>query len=1029
MKKLVKRIALVVASLIFVVILAIGITVWFVFTPARLTPIVRTQAAKYITCKAEIGEVELTFFSTFPRFGLKVNRFALINPIPNAPADTLVRADQFIGIVDIDAWRKRDELILTELQLSNGTVNVFVDSLGHTNFDIVRPDTTAIPVNTTQPSKPIHFVNIADIALANINLSYVDQSQKLKAKVSNLNAQLSGSFVKDTVNTHININEAIVSVNYEGENYLQNVSVKLNTLVRMIVSKQSVTFTNAEATVNKLGLTFNGTVINDTLQKQIYTDLNYQFKSWSIPDVLAMIPPSYQSYLKDIEAADGLIASEGKIKGAYTDSIMPLMDLHIVLQDGSLKHKAFPVLLSKMNGDVVVYSDLKNDALSYLRIDQFSAQTPKSTIKTKGMVTHLFTDITCDLISDANLLLTEFAPMIPANMKMNLKGSASGQVKSLFTMSQIEKMQVDKMKLSGSVELSDFDAAYDSLSLKTDYSKVDFSVPNPNRSSKNTKFVSAKINAKSLKASKLKGYNASLSNAVISLETSNVMDSTRIPDVACTFKLDSLSASMDTIKFTTQKPSGQFTMLPMKGKKMEPQIKLNFICAGLATSMGSSHASMNNVKLNADVLQDKAQPKIKLEYSSQNLKMATKSDSARMNKIELNADIVNDQQQKDIFLQWLVKGFVNVDNGVIAMSSLNYPLEIPSIKMDFNPEVFNIKESKLKIDNSDFSLKGTLSNVLSYFRKDSLLRGNFDFVSKHSDIMQLMNLTSGIGALPDDSAMAVAGGPYMVPKGMDLLLNVNIAAATFGLDSAKQIKGGLRVKDGLLVLDNFDFTTPAAKMQITTMYRTPRKNHLYMGLDLHMRDIEIEALLKLMPVVDSIMPMLRSFKGKGEFHMAAETYLDSLYSPKKSTLRGAASLKGQDLVLMDGETFSNIAKTLRFNKKTYNKVDSLSAEFTVFKQEVDVYPFLLVMDKYKAVIAGRHNLDLSFDYHISVVDSPLPLKFGINVSGTMDHMKYGLAKCKYAEFYRPAARYEVTNKQLELRMMIRDALMAGAKKE
>jgi len=87
------------------------------------------------------------------------------------------------------------------------------------------------------------------------------------------------------------------------------------------------------------------------------------------------------------------------------------------------------------------------------------------------------------------------------------------------------------------------------------------------------------------------------------------------------------------------------------------------------------------------------------------------------------------------------------------------------------------------------------------------------------------------------------------------------------------------------------------------------------------------------------------------------------------------------------------------------------------------------MDKYKAVIAGRHNLDLSFDYHISVVDSPLPIKFGINVSGTMDDMKYRPAKCRYAEFYRPSARYEVKNKQLELRKMIRDALIANVKKE
>lgn len=126
---------------------------------------------------------------------------------------------------------------------------------------------------------------------------------------------------------------------------------------------------------------------------------------------------------------------------------------------------------------------------------------------------------------------------------------------------------------------------------------------------------------------------------------------------------------------------------------------------------------------------------------------------------------------------------------------------------------------------------------------------------------------------------------------------------------------------------------------------------------------------------------------------------------------------------MDGETFSEIAKTLRFNKKTVNRVDSLSAEFTIFKQEIDIYPFLIVMDKYKAVVAGQHNLNLSFNYHISVVDCPLPIKLGIDVKGTMDDLKYSLASCKYKEFYRPSARRVVENKQLEIRKMIREALL------
>jgi hypothetical protein len=85
------------------------------------------------------------------------------------------------------------------------------------------------------------------------------------------------------------------------------------------------------------------------------------------------------------------------------------------------------------------------------------------------------------------------------------------------------------------------------------------------------------------------------------------------------------------------------------------------------------------------------------------------------------------------------------------------------------------------------------------------------------------------------------------------------------------------------------------------------------------------------------------------------------------------------------------------------------------------------MDKYKAVIAGRHNIDMTFDYHISVVDCPLPLKLGINIKGTPEDMSYDLAKCRYAQYFRPSSRHEVANKQLELRKMIRETLAEKVK--
>ncbi|HCT30104.1 MAG TPA: hypothetical protein DIW31_05105 [Bacteroidales bacterium] len=1071
-KKVFKRVGIALAILLFLLITAISIAIWFVFTPERLTPFVRKQAAKYITCKSEIGEVELTFFSTFPRFGLKVTDFTLINPIAGAQSDTLVNTQNLIGIVDVGAWWKRDELVITNLQLSNGVINAFVDSLGNTNFNITPPDTIPVQPDTTQSEMPFRFIDIKNVELNNISLSYIDNTQKMLADIKDLAVKFNGKLVSDTLNMHLNVNDCVMSFSYNGEAYLKNTSIKLNSQAKVIISKMFVEFGESEASINDISLAFRGTVENDAVNNRINTNITYKSNTFPIPSALALIPPSFQSYIEGVDLK-GIASSDGRVSGFYSDSVMPLMDLHIIMNEGELKYAGFPLPLSNMKGDFVFYSDLTHDDITYFRINQFSANTPQSSFGTSGIVNHLFSDIYCDLTSNANLKLSEFAPMIPSDLKMKVNGNVKGQVRTAFFMSQMEKMLLDKMRFSGSVTLSNFDVIYDSIYMKTDYSTVDFSMPNANTSNKISRFLSSKINSKTLEAGTINGYRAFLKNALVNLETSNVMDTTKLPDVTCSFSLDSLAASMDTMKVDLFKPSGNLTMYSLKGSNKQDRILLNYSNDKMEASMGSNMlVKMNKAKLNADVTNFMASPNIKIDYAGSNLAMQMdtniikmdegrvsadvvdydtkpkikfayagsnldmqigQSNSVKVSKIKMNSDIANDPTQKDIFLQWMVKGFLDMENGVISSSMLNESIEIPSVKMDFDPQVFNIKESKLKIDKSDFSLAGTLSNIQSFIKKDSLLRGNFSFISNQTDVLKLMNLTSGLGGEPSDSISQTASdttlsSAYMVPKGIDFILHTSVKKVLFGNEIAKDITGDVRVKDGILVLDDLLFTTPASKMQLTLMYKTPRKNHIYAGFDYHMFDIEIDKLIKMMPIIDSIMPMLKSFKGTAEFHIAAETYLDSMYNPKKSTIRGASSIKGHNLVVMDGQTFSEIAKTMKFTKKAENKVDSISAEFTVFKNEIDIYPFMVVLDKYKVVIAGRHNMDMSFDYNISLLESPIPFRICVEAKGTMDNLKIRPIKCKYRDLNRPSSRMVLQNKQLELRKLIRESLLKNVKK-
>ncbi len=994
MKKFFKVLLTTVISLLILILLFISIAIWFVFTPEKLTPQINKQTDKNLTCQSEIGEVELTFFSTFPNFGLKLKDFILINPAKGSVNDTLLSIQELEAIIDAKTYWKKGDIIVQEITFINGYMNVFSDSLGNTNYDIIIESSDTVTSNT---SSKLPFIEIKKAAMKNVNLDYQDLALKLNTSIRGLDGKMSIKIFEDSLNGQLEISKSQISLEYEGEKYLQNTYTQLVSPIYYNGIQQLIRLENAKASVNSLNLEMDGYIAMDEFYKNFDIDLKYELTDWPIKKALELVPPSYQNYFEAYDV-DGLLTSQGSIKGLYSEKEMPLLDIQLLMQNGSLKIADLPFALSDMEANIQFYSDLSTDSISYLQINNFRAKTPKSSFQLKGKVNQLYSDIYSKLSIDADLKLDEFNSMLPDSLKMDISGKAKGNVKTAFSMTQLEKIQLEKMIFSGNVKLTDFNLIYDSISLNTNASNIDFALPNPRLKSINNKFVYGNVQIEQMQANKLNTYSALLKNASFLFETSDLRQTASIPYINCSYSVDSLYAKMDTMDIAIEKPNGNFSIVPR-----------------------ANHTD---------------QARVKLAYASGNLKAGLGENKMSYNRIDLNADIENDASQEDVFLQWLIKGYLDMDQANISMTSLSHPILIPSIKMHFDPENFIIQEAHMQIDKSDFELKGNLNNVLSYFRGVSILKGNFNFASKITDLNQLMALTSGLGT--EESAKkqdklaeeeSDYSGPYLVPKGIDFNLNTKINFATFGNDTASNIRGNVRVKDGVLVLDELKFKTPAARMQVTALYRTPRKNHLYLGLDYHMLNVEIEELLTMIPDIDTLMPMLRSFGGKGEFHFAGETYLDSLYNMKKSTIRAASSIKGNNLVLMDGETFGEIAKKLNFNRKTVNRVDSLSAEFTIFRDEIDIYPFLIVMDKYKAVIGGRHNFDLSFNYHISVVESPLLIRLGVDVKGTMDDLSYSLAKPRYAQYYRPVARKEVENRQLELRKMIRESLVEKVKEE
>ena len=166
--------------------------------------------------------------------------------------------------------------------------------------------------------------------------------------------------------------------------------------------------------------------------------------------------------------------------------------------------------------------------------------------------------------------------------------------------------------------------------------------------------------------------------------------------------------------------------------------------------------------------------------------------------------------------------------------------------------------------------------------------------------------------------------------------------------------------------------------------------------------------------------MLRSFEGMVDCTIAATAAVDTMMNIELPTLNAACSIRGENLVLLDGETFTEISKMLRFKNRERNLIDRISVDLLVHDNRIELFPFIVEMDRYKAAVSGVQRLDMSFDYHISVLKSPIPFRLGVNIFGTLDKFKFRIGRARYKSENLPSFVGLIDTTRVNLRRTITD---------
>ena len=423
--------------------------------------------------------------------------------------------------------------------------------------------------------------------------------------------------------------------------------------------------------------------------------------------------------------------------------------------------------------------------------------------------------------------------------------------------------------------------------------------------------------------------------------------------------------------------------------------------------------------------------------------------NATLGNTTIHAMAQYDESKDDMLLKWNPQIKMTMADANIEM--LEEPIVVPQLDMDYSLGRFNINDCRVELDNSDIMLWGDVYNIGAYIDGTGLLTGELFLESDFVDVNRLMSIAgadaSSVEAAEQTAAEieagkdTISGGPFMVPKGIDLTLYTNLSEINFNDNIFNNVGGDITIRDGFAVLQELGFSSKAAEMQLTAIYKTPSLEDRFMELDFHLLDIEIDELIDLIPAVDSIVPMLKAFSGKAQFHLAAETFLEpdtkehGDYFPIMSTLIGAAAIEGKDLVVLDNEVFNSIKKKLLMSKDARNVVDSLDVELQVLRDKVDLYPTRIKMDRYEAIVSGRHNInkDLSCSYNVSLIDCPLPIRLGVTISGpingiTQSPLKHiDVGRPKYDKLYKPSKQGAAEEKVLQMKQDILNTLRGNVR--
>lgn len=444
--------ALLISGIVLVTLVAVLIAIPFIFRDALLEK-TRTTINRNLNVDIAFAEFNLSLIRNFPKASLELKQLSVTGK-GVFEKDTLMTVSSFrtsFGLLDL---LTPDNLTINELIFDRPVLRLLVNASNEVNWQVF-PETgsaASAPQTPEKTGSDAFGLQLSRIEIRDASVFYTDLTMPMQIDLISIDMMLDGRMYGADTRLRTSGTARQMNLVYDGVNYISKTRLGVNSVLDINFDTWKFVFSEGELLVNNLPLDVEGffSMPDDT----IHFDLGFASRASTLGEILALTPPDYEPYLKDLTAT-GNASFTGSFRGFYIGESYPDLQVQLRIAGGNARYAGMPEEIRNISGNLAIIKPQGDFNKTMVNISNAHFEIRDNPMDMNLHLSNLLEDLRFDGKMAGRLDFDHLKGALPLD-SLDLAGQLDINLGIKGNYSAIEQKKYERLQTDGLVTLKNF---------------------------------------------------------------------------------------------------------------------------------------------------------------------------------------------------------------------------------------------------------------------------------------------------------------------------------------------------------------------------------------------------------------------------------------------------------------------------------------------------------------------------------------------------------------------------------------------